>query len=168
VPAAGKAFQLNHFGDNNMRQQRRMASLCAARGTAVAAKTRYGHWAFRLGCAALLVWATLTASPEAAQAAYGAVAVADTGNGYCTGESYNWATQAQADQGAIQSCEQAADYCTECVIRVRFGKRQCSYRTIGRNGDLYCVGIAPTPQRALRACQNQGCDCEQPIGNCNK
>jgi hypothetical protein len=128
----------------------------------------HSNWTFRIGCAALLVCATLIAWHGRAQAEYGAVAVADTGNGYCTGQSYNWKTQALADQGAIQSCEQAADYCTNCVIQVRYGRRQCEYRTVGDAGDTYCVGVAATPGRALQLCQNQGCQCGTPVGNCNR
>src|ERR1700728_2538704 len=106
----------------------------AARARAMEGGMTLDKWTLRIGCAVLLVCAALTARPDGAQAQYGAVAVADTGGGYCTGESFNWKTPAGADQGALQSCEQAADYCTDCVVRVRFGRAQCRSRTV-RNGD---------------------------------
>ena len=107
--------------------------------------------------------------PAPAHARYGAVAVARTAWGYCTGGSNNFPSQAIADERALYSCSTGGSGCTNCRIQTRFsGPGTCGYRTQGHGPGAHCLGVGRTAAEAYRLCVAKGCACDPPLGGCNR
>jgi hypothetical protein len=99
---------------------------------------------------------------------YGSIAatIFDVGNNkrVATGVVWNYPTQAEADQAAIDRCKKAGG--RGCKVVSTFYNGGCGYVSVGKKTRGVCWGTAATPEEARRQCASRGCSCDPAIGNC--
>jgi len=109
------------------------------------------------------------AQPSARQEYFGAIALAfwTDRNGTkraATGVVWNYASQAEADQKALERCRNEGGQ--GCSVRARFSNGNCGYVSLARDGSGNCAGWAGTKEEAIKQCRARGCQCKPAIGNC--
>jgi Domain of unknown function (DUF4189) len=108
-------------------------------------------------------------SSSSDRGSYGATATAiyedDDEEKVASGIAWNYSSQSEADQAALDNCSSRGG--RGCKVVGRFSNGNCGYVATGSEGSRVCWGSAGTADDALDACHEHGCSsCRTPIGGC--